>query len=155
MSEIKGVDSSVSHPSTSFTVTFPPSVTEQLAEQTPNYIPKAAQGGGVIADYQPKCDEVDIPADSGPDKFIPTVDYTVDQVVIPALAKLLAKMLATTDASLPNKDQKRGVNKIVREAFDEAYFRILRETYPDCQFGFSSNSYSLEPEPDKKPNVIL
>ena len=90
-----------------------------------------------------------------PDKFVPTVMYTVEHVVTPALAKLLAKILSTTDASIPNKDQNRAVKRIIRDEFDETYFRVLRGAFPDCQVGQSAGSYALEPEPDKKPTVIL
>ena len=121
MSQIKGVDTSVSSPTTTVT----------LDNFTAN------------------------PADDGPDKFIPTVMYTVEHVVTPALAKLLAKVLSTTDASIPNKDQNKAVKRIIRDEFDETYFRILRGAFPDMQFGQVSGSYALEPEPDKKPSMIL
>jgi hypothetical protein len=84
-----------------------------------------------------------------------TVNSAVNQVVIPALAKLLAKIISAIEASLPNKDQNRAVKRIVRENFDEAYFRILAGSFPDCQFGSNDSFYALEPEPDKKPSAIL
>ena len=85
----------------------------------------------------------------------PSVDQVVNSVVIPTLRKLLAKMLSTTDASVPNKDQNRAIKKIIREAFDDVYFEVLRGAFPDVSFGQSVGSYAIDPEPDKKSKIAL
>lgn len=139
MSIVQGVDSSVS--------SFPPSVSEQLAEQTPNYIPKTAQGGAVIVDYQPKCDEVEVP-------YVPIlarsenmgiVCQVVNGIVTPSLQILLCSVLGAIDASIPNKDQNRAVKHILRKQFDDAYLNICRLSYPDMNMGASGGEYYLEP----------
>jgi hypothetical protein len=84
-----------------------------------------------------------------------SVSYIVNYVTMPSLRVLLTKVLSAIDASTPNKEQNRAVKKIVRDAFDEAYFRILHGAYPMATYGQSEGYYALEPEPDKKPNVIL
>lgn len=74
--------------------------------------------------------------------------FLVDGVVIPQMRVLLASILGTVDASLPNKDQNRAVKHIVRTNFDAAYFSILRGFFPLHNFA-NGPGYALTPEPDK------
>ena len=150
MNQIIGVDSSVSSiPSSTFTVDNLTANPVASPKETERLIKVERLEDGSFRDTYARNDP------DGPVKFVPSVDYAVNQIVIPALSKLLAKVLAITDASVPNKDQNRGVKKIIREAFDEAYFQVLRGAFPDVQFGQMTSFYSLEPEPDKKTNGIL
>jgi hypothetical protein len=75
---------------------------------------------------------------------IGTVCTVVNEIVTPNLQILLASVLGTIDASIPNKEQNRAVKHIVRKQFDDAYIDIQRRAYPDCAFG-SSPEYYLEP----------
>ena len=76
------------------------------------------------------------------------ISQVTNSVVTPNLQVLLASVLGTIDASIPNKDQNRAVKHIVRKQFDTVYEDILRRCYPDCGFEFNSD-YSLHPEPNK------
>lgn len=137
---------------------FPPSVSDQLAEKTPNYIPKTAQGAAVIADYQPPCDEVEIPslADANPAPYpkpgVPiTCDYDAvkpffDGVVKPNLQILLAMVLGDIDASIPNKDQNKAVKNLVRRQFDEQMLEIQRMWVQISHYG-TTDQYLLKPDP--------
>ena len=78
----------------------------------------------------------------------PTVVQIVNGIVTPNLRVLLASVLGTIDASVPNKDQNKAIKHLVRKQFDDAYCNILERSYPDTNFGFDSE-YNLEPEPNR------
>jgi hypothetical protein len=77
-----------------------------------------------------------------------TVVQIVNGIVTPNLRVLLASVLGAIDASIPNKDQNKAVKHIVRTQFDEAYFDILRRSYPDSNF-VSGPEYSVTPESNR------
>jgi hypothetical protein len=79
---------------------------------------------------------------------LPTVFHIVNGVVTPNLEILLGSVLGTIDASIPNKEQNRAVKHIIRKDFDEAYYDILRRSFPDDDFGFSGE-YAIQPETSK------
>lgn len=88
---------------------------------------------------------------SGPDipplarlENVGIVCTVVNGIVTPNLQILLASVLGTIDASIPNKEQNRAVKHLVRKQFDDAYIDIQRRAYPDCAFGASAEYY-LEP----------
>lgn len=81
--------------------------------------------------------------------------FIVHGIVIPALQSLLSTVLASIDASIPNKDQNRAVKRIIREGFDKTYFRILNGVLPDQEFSGTQGSYALEPEPEKTWSNVL
>ena len=78
----------------------------------------------------------------------PTVCRIVNGIVTPNLRVLLHGVLGAIDASIPNKDQNKAVKHIVRTQFDEAYFDILRRSYPDSNFA-SGPDYSVTPESNR------
>ena len=169
MSQIKGVDYSVT---SAITASIPPSMTEQLAKQTPNYIPNTAQGGAIVDEFLTGYDEIKIPdtprtattervtkierldentyrettARSHLDEM--TVTHVVNGIISPNLRVMLASVLGTIDASVPNKDQNKAIKHLVRKQFDDAYCDIMRRAYPDCGFA-TDMDYILSPEPNR------
>ncbi len=164
MSQIKGTTSPVS--------STPPSMTEQLAKQNPNYIPKTAQGGAIVDEFLTGHDEVNVPdvpktattervtkierldentfrettVKSHLDEM--TVTQVVNGIVIPNLRVLLASVLGTVDASVPNKDQNKAIKHLVRKQFDDAYLNIIQRAYPNSSFG-TDLDYMVDPEPNR------
>jgi hypothetical protein len=164
MSQIKGTTSSVS--------STPPSMTEQLAKQNPNYIPKTSQGGAIVDEFLTGHDEVNVPdvpktattervtkierldeniyrettAKSHLDEM--TVIQVVNGIMIPNMRVMLASVLGTIDASVPNKDQNKAIKHLVRKQFDDAYCEIIRRAYPDCGFA-TVMDYIVSPEPNR------
>jgi hypothetical protein len=87
----------------------------------------------------------DLPILERPENF-GTVCHLVNGIVTPNMQILLASVLGSIDASIPNKDQNKAVKHIIRKQFDDAYVDIQRRAYPDCAFGTSAEYY-LEPNP--------
>jgi hypothetical protein len=156
MSQIKGVDTSVSSPTTTVSLKESQENLRSCAKKEM----KEKPGSAVDLDYIPKFDEGEIPAetplspeysqpsvfDSNPtayDVAIKTTTHIVSGAVTPNLELLLGSVLGTIDASIPNKEQNKAVKHIIRMAFDEAYSDILRRSYPST-FSFSGE-YCLEP----------
>ena len=100
------------------------------------------------ADAQLPTEDYDRPAVdqlARPENF-GVVCRVVNGIVTPNLQILLAAVLGTVDASIPNKDQNRAVKHLVRKQFDSAFLDIQSRSYPNCNFG-SSSDYLLEPNP--------
>jgi hypothetical protein len=77
-----------------------------------------------------------------------TVTQVVNGIMIPNMRVMLASVLGTIDASVPNKDQKKAIKHLVRKQFDDAYCEIMRRAYLDC--GFSTDmDYIVSPEPNR------
>lgn len=147
-------------------------MTEQLAKQNPNYIPKTAQGGAIVDEFLTGHDEVNVPdvpktattervtkierldentfrettVKSHLDEM--TVTQVVNGIVIPNLRVLLASVLGTVDASVPNKDQNKAIKHLVRKQFDDAYLNIIQRAYPNSSFG-TDLDYMVDPEPNR------
>jgi hypothetical protein len=150
----------------------PLSMTEQLAKQNPNYIPKTAQGGAIVDEFLTGHDEVNVPevpktattervtkierldentyrettVKSHLDEM--TVTQVVNGIMIPNMRVMLASVLGTIDASVPNKDQNKAIKHLVRKQFDDAYCEIMRRAYPDCGFA-TDMDYIVSPEPNR------
>jgi hypothetical protein len=77
-----------------------------------------------------------------------TVTQVVNGIVIPNLRVMLASVLGTIDASVPNKDQNKAIKHLIRKQFDDAYSDIVRRAYPDSNFSFDGG-YAVEPELDR------
>jgi hypothetical protein len=142
-------------------------MTEQLAKQNPNYIPKTAQGGAIVDEFLTGHDEVnvpDVPKTATTERVTKierldentfrettvkwhlddsTVLQIVNGVVTPTLQVLLYDVLGVIDASIPNKDQNRAVKKIIHDGFDKAYMDIVRESYPDSNFAFGPGRFLI------------
>ena len=74
-----------------------------------------------------------------------TTVYIVNSIVIPDLRLLLGRVLNAVNATVPNKDQNKAMTHIVRQAFDDAYYDILRQSYPDCNFGQADDAFAVTP----------
>ena len=79
-------------------------------------------------------------------EHVGTVCQVVNGIVTPSFQILLASVLGSVDASIPNKEQNRAVKHIIRKQFDDAYLNIQKLSYPDVTFGGSAEYY-LEPNP--------
>ena len=77
-----------------------------------------------------------------------TVTQVVNGIVIPNLRVLLASVLGTVDASVPNKDQNKAIKHLVRKQFDDAYLNIIQRAYPNSSFG-TDLDYMVDPEPNR------
>jgi hypothetical protein len=71
----------------------------------------------------------------------------VNSIVTPSLQILLASVLGTVDASVPNKEQNKAIKHLLRKQFDDAYLNIQRLSYPDMNLGASGGEYYLTPNP--------
>jgi hypothetical protein len=78
----------------------------------------------------------------------PIVNKIVNGIVVPNLRVLLASVLGTIDASIPNKEQNKAVKHIMRKSFDDAHCSILERSYPDAEWVFDKE-YILSPEPNR------
>jgi hypothetical protein len=82
-------------------------------------------------------------------------NYIVDAVVMPSMRNLLSRVLMTINASIPNKDQNRAVTNLIRDHFDQSYFTVLNQTFPEKEFGATAGSYAVGPEPEKRSTNTL
>ena len=128
MSQIKGTAASAS--------STPPSLTEQLAEQNPHYIPKTAQGCAIVDEFLTGHDEVEIPDTKTPYDLPTGVKNLIQKQVTESLQALMRNILVLIDASIPNKDQNRAVKKFIQKEFDSAFVESLKDTDP-----YNSGSY--------------
>jgi len=78
---------------------------------------------------------------------IGVVCTVVNSIVTPSLQILLASVLGTVDASVPNKEQNKAIKHLLRKQFDDAYLNIQRLSYPDMNLGVSGGEYYLAPNP--------
>jgi hypothetical protein len=72
----------------------------------------------------------------------------VDDIVMPEFRVLLASVLGTIDASIPNKDQNKAVKHLIRKHFDDAYYDVLKRFYPDANWA-TDCEYAVDPEPSR------
>lgn len=114
-------------------------------------LPDLVDGKTVYRAFRNFGAHVDTPKKTEQDAYsesLPAIVQIVNGVVTPELQVLLSNILSTIDASMPNKDQNRAVRHLIRKAFDESYFQILKESYPDSNFAYGPD-YSLQPEPNR------
>jgi hypothetical protein len=175
---IAGVDTSVSSPTTTFTVTTEETPSTNNNESTSSKVAKnillqmrgvtltpedadeiVEELGHVVHGWDKKdivpifsnpADAEKYAAERAYVKSIPTVVRIVNGTVEPNLRVLLASVLGTIDASMPNKEQNKAVKHIIRKDFDDAYFDILRRSYPDSNFASDESDYAVQPEPNKR-----
>lgn len=84
---------------------------------------------------------------------LPAIVQIVNGVVTPELQVLLSNILSTIDASIPNKDQNRAVRHLIRKAFDDSYFHILRLSYPDMIFAYGPD-YAVQPKQSRGEAIM-